>query len=65
MGGSYKKERFAGFNRKDEASKPDYIDLDKDGDREEPMKKAAKDKKMKKESLDSIRDLIQQELKNL
>jgi hypothetical protein len=98
MGGSYKKERFAGFNRKDEASKPDYIDLDKDGDREEPMKKAAKDKKikkettgriypkpvlgatnrdddlprskrrekkLKKESVDSIRALIQQELKNL
>jgi len=65
MGGSYKKERFAGFNRKDEAAKPDYLDLDKDGDEEESMEKAAKDKKMKKESLDSIRDLIQQELKNL
>jgi hypothetical protein len=25
-------------------SKPDYIDLDKDGDTNEPMKKAAKDK---------------------
>ena len=34
-------------------------------DEEEPMKKAAKDKKMKKESLDSIRALIRQELKNL
>jgi hypothetical protein len=65
MGGSYKKERFAGFNRKDEAAKPDYIDLDKDGDEEESMEKAAKDKKMKKESLDSIRALIQNELKNL
>lgn len=30
-----------------EASKPDYIDLDGDGDKEEPMKKAAKDKKSK------------------
>ena len=48
-----------------EEGKPDYIDLDKDSDKEESMKKAAKDKKMKKESLDSIRHLIQQELKNL
>tara|TARA_R100001079_G_scaffold108777_1_gene79969 strand:+ start:542 stop:970 length:429 start_codon:yes stop_codon:yes gene_type:complete len=63
-GGGRRPERFAGFNRDDEA-KPDYIDLDKDGDKEEPMKKAAKDKKMKKEGLDSIRALIQQELKNL
>lgn len=30
-----------------EAAKPDYIDLDGDGDTEEPMKKAAKDKKTK------------------
>ena len=27
-------------------SKPDFLDLDKDGDKKEPMKKAAKDKKM-------------------
>lgn len=53
-------------NRDEDDAKPDYIDLDGDGDKEEPMKKAAKDKKkMKKESLDSIRTLIQQELKNL
>ena len=64
-GGGSGKKRFPGFNRKDEAAKPDYIDLDKDGDKKEPMKKAAKDKKMKKESLDSIRNLIRQELKNL
>ena len=32
----------------DEAAKPDYIDLDGDGDKKEPMKKAAKDKKKKK-----------------
>jgi hypothetical protein len=30
-----------------EAAKPDYIDIDGDGDKKEPMKKAAKDKKMK------------------
>jgi len=65
MGGSYEKKRFPGFNRDDEEAKPDYIDIDKDGDKDEPMKKAAKDKKMKKEGLDSIRALIQQELKNL
>jgi len=28
----------------EEESKPDFLDLDKDGDRKEPMKKAAKDK---------------------
>jgi hypothetical protein len=30
-----------------EKGKPDFLDLDKDGDKEEPMKKAAKDKKEK------------------
>lgn len=29
-------------------AKPDYIDLDKDGNKKESMKKAAKDKKKKK-----------------
>ena len=39
------------FNRMDydiknpEEAKPDFLDLDKDGDKEEPMKKAAKDAK--------------------
>ena len=28
-----------------EEGKPDYLDLDKDGDKKEPMKKAAKDAK--------------------
>ena len=37
-----------------EEDKPDFIDLDGDGDKKESMKKAAKDKKkMKKESIDS------------
>jgi ribosomal protein L20A (L18A) len=38
-----------------EAAKPDFLDLDGDGDKEETMKKAAKDKnkKMKKESIDT------------
>jgi len=33
----------------DEAAKPDFLDLDKDGDTKEPMKKAAKDKEMKED----------------
>ena len=32
----------------EEKAKPDYIDIDGDGDKEEPMKKAVKDKKKKK-----------------
>ena len=32
-------------------AKPDYIDLDGDGNKTEPMKKAAKDKEMKKENV--------------
>jgi hypothetical protein len=39
-----------GYKRKviKEAAKPDYIDIDKDGDKDEPMKQAAKDAKSKK-----------------
>ena len=32
----------------EEAGKPDFLDMDKDGDKKEPMKKAIKDKKKKK-----------------
>ena len=32
-----------------EAAKPDYVDLDKDGNKTEPMKKAAKDAEKKKD----------------
>ena len=35
----------------EEKAKPDYIDLDGDGNKKEPMKKAAKDKEMKKETV--------------
>ena len=36
---------------KKEGAKPDFLDIDKDGNKKEPMKKAAKDKeKMKKEN---------------
>ena len=31
----------------DEAAKPDFLDMDKDGDKKEPMKKAIKDKEAK------------------
>lgn len=33
---------------KEKKSKPDFLDMDKDGDKKEPMKKAIKDKKAKK-----------------
>jgi hypothetical protein len=33
----------------DEASKPDFLDMDKDGDKKEPMKQAVKQSKMKEE----------------
>ena len=36
------------FDRFDEAAKPDYLDFDKDGNKEEPMKKALKEKGKKK-----------------
>ena len=52
----------------DEAEKPDYVDLDKDGDKEESMKKAAKDAKKgdddededdkKNESVDPLQEAI-------
>ena len=38
----------------EEAAKPDFLDLDKDGDKEEPMKKAAKDKKEKEETNEAV-----------
>ena len=39
-----------------EAAKPDFLDLDKDGDKEEPMKDAAKDAKEKKEDEDTVEE---------
>ena len=56
------------YNRKDEELKGDQkkLDADEDGDIDGKDMAALRDKKkVKKESLDSIRDLIQQELKNL
>ena len=55
------KETTAYIAEKAKATKPDYIDLDKDGDKSEPMKKAAADKKKEtvKESseIDRLRQL--------
>lgn len=42
--------QYEGFKKAyQEAAKPDYIDLDKDGNKTEPMKKAAKDAEAKKD----------------
>ena len=38
----------------EEAAKPDFLDLDKDGDTEEPMKKAAKEKEEKEEEVNEM-----------
>jgi hypothetical protein len=48
----------------DEAAKPDYIDIDGDGDKEESMKDAAKDKKEKKEKNESV-DTLKEAIANL
>jgi Rod binding domain-containing protein len=45
----------------DEAAKPDFLDLDGDGDKKEPMKKAAKDKKKVKEENISERVILDPE----
>lgn len=39
-----------------EAAKPDYIDIDGDGDKKEPMKKAVKDKEKKKKNESIVRE---------
>lgn len=38
------------FGKKMESAKPDFLDMDKDGDKKEPMKKAVKDKAVKEEA---------------
>ena len=43
-------------------AKPDFLDLDKDGDKKEPMKKAAKDKEKKKDESKSDTDRMIEEL---
>ena len=39
-------------------SKPDFLDLDKDGDKKAPMKKAAKEKNMKKEEVQQMDEFV-------
>ena len=76
--GTDPRSKMGAGNRKDDddLENPDKADLDDDGKLsgyekkrgkaiEKAMKKGKKEKKVKEESLDSIRDLIQQELKNL
>jgi hypothetical protein len=46
-----------------EAAKPDFLDMDKDGDKKEPMKKAAKDAKKKKEPVKEAEQIIKAEKK--
>ena len=66
-GGGKRPERFAGFNRDDELKGGQKkLDKDKDGDIDEKDLAALRNKKkVKEESLDSIRQLIQKELQNL
>ena len=40
------------FDKLEEASKPDFLDIDGDGDKEEPMKKAVKDKDEDEDEVD-------------
>ena len=51
IGKKYPKSKapaYARVKEVNEGKKPDFLDLDKDGDKKEPMKKAAADKKKKK-----------------
>ena len=49
------------------AAKPDFLDMDKDGDKEEPMKKAVADKSAKKETVKESTDFtrMQEQLDRL
>ena len=44
-------DRVADLETNEAKAKPDFLDMDKDGDKKEPMKKAIKDKDAKKESI--------------
>ena len=46
-----------------EAAKPDFLDMDKDGDKKEPIKKAAKDAKKKKEPVKEAEQIVKAEKK--
>jgi len=47
----------------EEGAKPDFLDLDKDGDKKEPMKKAAKDAKKVKTDEATIREAVRKAIK--
>ena len=47
----------------EEGARPDFLDLDKDGDKEEPMKAAAKDKKDENLKESELRELVKEALK--
>ena len=47
----------------EEGAKPDFLDLDKDGDKEEPMKKAAEDAKEDKVDEETIREAVRKAIK--
>jgi hypothetical protein len=51
----------AGLVKEDENTKPDYLDLDGDGDKEESMKKAADEKEEMEETdivTESVKELV-------
>ena len=47
------------MNMEEAEAKPDFLDLDNDGDKEESMKKAAKEKEEKDEVEESVNDLTE------
>lgn len=53
-----KKEEFS--NELEEKAKPDFADIDNDGDEKESMKKAAKDKEAKEESVEENEDWVKE-----
>ena len=65
--GTDPRSQFEAANRGDDLENPDKADLDDDGQLSGYEKKRGKavEKAMKKESVNSIRQLIQQELSNL
>jgi len=48
----------------EEAAKPDFLDLDKDGDKEEPMKAAAEEKEEIKENKVNLKEIVRRVLEN-
>ena len=54
--GPWAYNRFTAFEQSlQEGAKPDFLDMDKDGDKEEPMKKAIKEKGSKKETCEDCK----------